>query len=456
MIAMFFTFIGAMFFLLMLGSGVLLLILLLAAVLGGRRRGPEAGSCRGPRWWPLLLATPLFLLLLFITNVGINTTKPTNEGAHARRMAVVQHALAQQQEEMTKRTQEVNAKIHHQIASMDIQELMDKADAPRIALPPNPPEAPDAGSTRDESAEEAEPAVVAEPAAESDESPVHDESAQPDAESDEAAGDDGEAESVVEAPGEATADHENAAGEEQVEPAVEANDQSAPAQTAEDAHREAGKELVESVNAPVSVLRPAWIDDAPKRVGNTWRRVIATDEFATTQECDREADRLLRRATFEHLQSLVGKFDDHIAPRIISVDITDEIASSDEDRSAAGHLNAMGITIDYIRREIARDEYLETVERSFGPMKKLYTLVEFTPAVDRDLRARWDDFRRQERFAAVSFGAASVLGLLGLAWGLLKVDTATKGYYSKRLFLGVPAAIIGGFLLLSIWFEYIF
>jgi hypothetical protein len=37
---------------------------------------------------------------------------------------------------------------------------------------------------------------------------------------------------------------------------------------------------------------------------------------------------------------------------------------------------------------------------------------------------------------------------LTLVWGLLKIDTATKGYYTKRLFLGVPAAIIGGFLLL--------
>jgi hypothetical protein len=108
----------------------------------------------------------------------------------------------------------------------------------------------------------------------------------------------------------------------------------------------------------------------------------------------------------------------------------------------------MGITIDYIRREIAQDEYLETVERSFGPMKKLYTLIEFTPAVDRELRARWDASQRQERITVVGVGAASVLGLLGMAWGLLKIDTLTRGYYTKRLFLGVPAAIIGGFLLL--------
>jgi hypothetical protein len=61
---------------------------------------------------------------------------------------------------------------------------------------------------------------------------------------------------------------------------------------------------------------------------------------------------------------------------------------------------------------------------------------------------RWDELRREGRFAAVGAGAGSVLGLIGLAFGLLKVDTWTKGYYTKRLFLGVPAAIIMGATLL--------
>jgi hypothetical protein len=50
----------------------------------------------------------------------------------------------------------------------------------------------------------------------------------------------------------------------------------------------------------------------------------------------------------------------------------------------------------------------------------------------------------------VGVGAASVLGLIGVAWGLLRVDTMTKGYYSKWLFIGVPAAIISVVALLAI------
>ncbi|HEY3392214.1 MAG TPA: hypothetical protein VGK58_05885, partial [Lacipirellulaceae bacterium] len=116
-------------------------------------------------------------------------------------------------------------------------------------------------------------------------------------------------------------------------------------------------------------------------------------------------------------------------------------------------LEKAGITIDYIHHEIARDEYLEEVERSFGKMLKLYTQIEFTPAVDNELRQRWQISQRQERFALVGLGATSVLGLLGLAWGLLKVDTWTKGYYTKRLFIGVPLAVIGTFGLYALLAE---
>jgi hypothetical protein len=111
-------------------------------------------------------------------------------------------------------------------------------------------------------------------------------------------------------------------------------------------------------------------------------------------------------------------------------------------------LEKMGIGVDFIRREIAKEEYEETVQRSFGPMKKIYAQLDIQPSVQNDLRRRWEVYLRQERFATVGFGAGSVLSLIGLAYGLLKVDTWTKGYYSTRLFLGVPAAIIGVIALL--------
>ena len=120
-------------------------------------------------------------------------------------------------------------------------------------------------------------------------------------------------------------------------------------------------------------------------------------------------------------------------------------------------LGDLGIRTDDVWKAIvAKDpktnesrEYLETVQRSVGEMQKLHVQIEFTPAFDTELRRRWDARERQRHLAQAGVGAGFVIALLGLAFGLLKIDTWTKGYYTKRLFIGVPAAIIAGMFLLS-------
>jgi hypothetical protein len=194
----------------------------------------------------------------------------------------------------------------------------------------------------------------------------------------------------------------------------------------------------------VGTKRPEWVKYPRKHVGEVQREVLVTDEWSSEQECERERDIRLLLKTYDHIQRLVGvpyqhqPFDTH--------PITDDATWPNR----LHQLESAGITLDYVRREIAKDEFLETVDRSVGPMMKLYTLVEFSPSVDQELRVFWDAYRRQERLAAVGFGAGGILGLLGVAYGLLKVDTWTKGYYTKRLFLGVPAAIISVATLLAL------
>ena len=186
---------------------------------------------------------------------------------------------------------------------------------------------------------------------------------------------------------------------EPAEPAVpaalsDASEQVFAASTSQDlvseSHADAGET---STFAP-----PGWIDDPPTRVGNTWRQVVVAGEYATTDECNRVSDIYLLLVTYNHLQQLIGNsLNDESLPAL---------TLQGEHVYAGGHpivvsgqpadyrlrlLAEMGIGIDYVRREIAKEEYVETVERSFGPMKKLYTLVEFSPSVDAELRRRWDE-----------------------------------------------------------------
>lgn len=326
------------------------------------------------------------------------------------------------------------ADTDQRIAHLDIHELMDLADAPRIELAdravdapkvPVPP-APDAKDASERQAPEIDKAAAEPPRAAE--------------------------------PGEVAAASES--DQEKDVPVVEQRDAS-PSDRAEppaSAEKSAKDKPLESLAADKSVgntrevssgnhNRPNWLDDPPKRVGQIWREVLVTDEFATADEAYKAADRQLLLATYNHLLRLTGQSVQSLAERPLS---------SDSYLAEFPAFTSYGVGIDYIRREIAKDEYLETVERSFGPMKKLYTLIEFSPAVDRELQAQWNAHRRQERLAVVGLGAGSVLGLLSLVWGLLKIDTWTKGYYTKRLFLGVPAAIIGVVLAFLAWFEVIF
>jgi hypothetical protein len=232
--------------------------------------------------------------------------------------------------------------------------------------------------------------------------------------------------------------------------AVQANDTDdklAPAK-AEGEMQIAADGVVESTSVP----RPAWVDEAPKTVGNVRRQVLVAGEFATREECDREMDLQLFRATCNRIRELShageGPLSD-TGPEFAYTTLPGQAHPIRGSEFAAIQLGRSGIVgIDFIRREIAKQEFAETVNRSFGPMQKLYTQIEFTKIVDEELLRRWDVFRRSERFAQVGFGAGGVLGMIGLALGLMKVDTWTKGYYTKRLFLGVPAAIISGLALL--------
>jgi len=375
-----------------------------------RHSNTEISTAHRRRWWPALLLIPLLLAPVFLVLMffGVRRSEELHSNAHV---------------------------AEAQIAHMDIHQLLDKADAPRIELAeqashspqePNSPssEANDPPANHD--ARSNDEVGQLDNAAESREASVTSE------------GNDGE---------DVPLDKQHASSaSDQAGPSVGANESTtgnlAPKASEGDRSAADAGEVSSSDNK-----RPSWVNDPPKRVGQTWREVLETEEFVTADEAYKAADSQLLLATYNHLRRLTGE---SLRP------FTERLSSADSPPAGFTLFSSFGIGIDYIRREIAQDEYMETVERSFGPMKKLYTLIEFTPAVDRELLAKWNSYRRQERFAAVGLGAGAVLGLLALAWGLLKMDTWTRGYYTKRLFLGVPGAIIIGIISFLIWNEVIF
>ena len=170
--------------------------------------------------------------------------------------------------------------------------------------------------------------------------------------------------------------------------------------------------------------RPDWVDAPAKRVGSVYRKKLKAGPWPELSDCYRELEEKLRVATAQRIELLAG-------------------GVVGESHVVMPSLQRMGVGMDYVIRELCAEEYVETVQsESFEEMKNVHVLMEITPEDDARLLQHWVDYSRRHRLAAVSVGAGSILGVLALAYGLLSLDTWTRGYYSKRLLLGVPAAII--------------
>ncbi len=174
--------------------------------------------------------------------------------------------------------------------------------------------------------------------------------------------------------------------------------------------------------------KPDWVLNPPKQIGNVRKFVVTSDPFLTAEECRQDAD--------EKMQNL-------------ALNRAAELSGAATRRTGAASLADLGLGGDYVRRELCTDEYVDVIDSSVGEMRKTYSLVEFNEAQDTLLIDRARSYSRQEGLLDVTLIGGGVLASVATLFGLLKLDTWTRGYYTKRLFLGVPAAIITVLTLLS-------
>jgi|GEM_PF-3759415 len=163
--------------------------------------------------------------------------------------------------------------------------------------------------------------------------------------------------------------------------------------------------------------RPTWVDSPPKRVGNVYREVVSSGPHARAVDCHKELDGRMRAVVRQRFKQLVPA-------------------------AWYSNLERLGLNLDFVLREICREEWVEMVDASFGKMKHVHVLMEFDAAVDKQLQQAYRRYQREHRIEEVGITVmACLIGLVSI-YSLLKIDTLTRGYYTKRLFFGFPAAII--------------
>jgi hypothetical protein len=419
---------------------------------------PAAGGQR--RRWPAFLAIPLVVLLLGFVRVE----QESNINSHSKGVPMATQTMPPaspaQSAALANGFAKMEAEMHQQIEHGNIQALIDKSDQPRIPLPPD-----------------AKPPLADVPKAVAPPMPARAVSVTKQT----VATENSSSETFDDKKANTASDSEKPRSKSTVDnstktaSASKSNKEKKAKKPSPNAETKASKEVAQATAAASATdskssasqpsnSRPAWVDQPPRRTRNNGQEVIVTDEYQTDDECYQAADIYLMLKTYQRIQQLAGR--PYGETKLPSLSFQQNgIITADGQVIAYGAsfpayqgwadprlraLGDMGIGPDFIHREIvSKDtngneprEYLETVDRTFGPMHKLYMQIEFSPSVDRDLRAVWNNYERKQRFFMFGAGAGSVLSFIGLIFGLLKLDTWTKGYYTKRLFIGLPAAII--------------
>ncbi len=186
---------------------------------------------------------------------------------------------------------------------------------------------------------------------------------------------------------------------------------------------DAGPAAKEAASDEPPQPRPVWVGTAREYANKVWRVPVEAGPYLTKTECDRSLWAELREEVTRRIRELASE---HMG-RAVNIP----------------NLETMGLGGTFIANELLADRtFYEEGTASFGATQTAWALLEFDENDDRRLLEAWQRYAHRDGIKITTALSALVLSMLGLVFGLIKVDTWTRGYYTKRLFLGVPAAII--------------
>lgn len=157
--------------------------------------------------------------------------------------------------------------------------------------------------------------------------------------------------------------------------------------------------------APTAAKRPDWIDNPPQPSADAYEVAVKAGPWKTRVECEQSLDEEIEWAV-----------DSYVAWRI------------GEDARAE-----VGLPVDYARRHLVKDQWLEKINTSLGEMYNLHALLSFDRQVEGRLRDTWTGIVTAARLLLAAAVLGGALLLLSVIYGYLKIDLATGGAYRGRL-----------------------
>jgi len=159
---------------------------------------------------------------------------------------------------------------------------------------------------------------------------------------------------------------------------------------------------------------PDWVTEPSRMVGSTYVATAQTDYCFSERECRTALDAEMVALTKEYLEQLHGR--------------------------GAGEL--VTVDVDYIHEHILQQQYLQVLGENSGPIWRGYAELRFDEEVHRYLDSLYAQAELQQRLYSTAHVALLVLAVLGAVYFYLKLDTATRGYWTWRLKFAATLVIL--------------
>lgn len=236
-------------------------------------------------------------------------------------------------------------------------------------------------------------------------------------------------------------DHETDSASDTAQPEVASDQDMLPSAVAEEA-QPAGPEGSTEGSLPsprraetvtdVKYLtpRPDWVETPADVTGDLHQLTIESGLHLRPREADRALREQLEAAWSEYVNDYLNS---SYASTLVGYKI---------EESKSGNDRVFQVILKGQPFVVARNPFEEQVQVSVGVMNQSHLQVQIPPALRDQLDVRWSEVKATSRLLETGLGASVVLLLLGTLFGYLKLDTATRGYYTGRLQFGAAAVIL--------------
>ncbi len=180
----------------------------------------------------------------------------------------------------------------------------------------------------------------------------------------------------------------------------------------------------------LTLPRPDWVETEPSTSDERFQ--VAVESGLHVQK--RKAQQVLQEEVTATLNRYIN---DYLGSEFASTLVNCSISEGERDGNRTINLRLAGKSF-----QIAEDRFDEQVEFDYGVMNQSHALIKLDKQVQNALDARWSEVRATSRLFQTGLGGGALLLLLATMFGYLKLDTATRGYYTGRLQFGAAAAIL--------------